>query len=451
MSLALRKAAAPVYLLLCLLLGGSAQGIWTNALLQMIGLGIIAWAAGSRFEPPMAKQPRVLLWIALFGLAIVVVQLIPLPSTLWSHLGGRSQIAADYGILGLKPPPMPISLAPYSSIATLLAVIPAIAMFCAIVRLQAYRTSWLAIALVAGLFGGVLLGALQVASAAPESSPWYLYPQSSFGFATGFFANANHMATLLVISLPFLAALLVSSRGASMQRYSAAAALVGGAVLVIIVGLALNKSLAGYGLAIAVIAASVAIVLPARKGLQRWALVAAVALLMAGMVGLVLSPVGERNLEGRSSVGSRGEILATTAEAIKDFMPLGSGLGTFRPVYQLYEDRDRVTATTMPHAHNDYAELVLELGLPGAVLILLFLLWWAASAARAWGAGDSTPFARAAAVASAAILVHSIVDFPLRTAAISACFAMCLALLAERRTQRGGEKSELWPTRHMTF
>src|SRR5689334_15808443 len=111
----LRQAVAPAYLLLCLVLGGSAQGVWTNALLQLIGLGIIAWAAGSPTEERMVRPLRALLWIGLLGLVIVALQLIPLPTALWSHLGGRAQIAADYGILGLQAPAMTLSLAPYSS------------------------------------------------------------------------------------------------------------------------------------------------------------------------------------------------------------------------------------------------------------------------------------------------------------------------------------------------
>jgi hypothetical protein len=59
---------------------------------------------------------------------------------------------------------------------------------------------------------------------------------------------------------------------------------------------------------------------------------------------------------------------------------------------------------------------------------------------------DATPFARAASIASAAVLVHSSVDYPLRTGAISACFAMCLALLVERRVRSGATDSVLWPT-----
>src|SRR5207302_7614479 len=41
----MREAAAPLYLLLCLILGGSAQGIWANMVLQLLGLAMLAWAA----------------------------------------------------------------------------------------------------------------------------------------------------------------------------------------------------------------------------------------------------------------------------------------------------------------------------------------------------------------------------------------------------------------------
>jgi hypothetical protein len=103
------------------------------------------------------------------------------------------------------------------------------------------------------------------------------------------------------------------------------------------------------------------------------------------------------------------------------------------------------------HAHNDYAELALETGVPGILLIIAFLAWWARAAWHAWRYSDRGPYARAASIASAAILVHSIVDFPLRTAAIAAVFAMCLALLAERRVQAVRATGDLRPTRHLVL
>jgi len=87
-------------------------------------------------------------------------------------------------------------------------LIPPLALFVAIVRLQAYRFTWLTAALLLGSIAGVVLGALQVTgSGNVADSHWYLYDVTNYGFATGFFANVNHMADLLVCTLPFLAAM----------------------------------------------------------------------------------------------------------------------------------------------------------------------------------------------------------------------------------------------------
>ena len=136
---------------------------------------------------------------------------------------------------------------------------------------------------------------------------------------------------------------------------------------------------------------------------------------------------------------------------MNDYMPLGSGLGSFRRVYRLHESPDTVGAEYVIHAHNDYAEIALELGLAGIALILLFGVWWFMAVRAVWIGGEGGPFTRAASIASGAILVHSIVDFPLRTAAISACFAMCLALLADRRVPPQQETTDLRPARHLVI
>jgi hypothetical protein len=49
------------------------------------------------------------------------------------------------------------------------------------------------------------------------------------------------------------------------------------------------------------------------------------------------------------------------------------------------------------------------------------------------------------------MLTHSLVDFPLRTAALSSCFGLCLALLVERRAPQRQEANELRPARHLVI
>ena len=452
----LRGAAVPAYLFLCLTLGGSGQGIWANMVLQLLGLGLIVWSVVRRSDEPMPVPLKRLLALVVAGLALAALQLVPLPAALWQGLGARQPIAEGYKILGIAAPPLPLSVAPYDGLSSLLSLIPSLAVLVACWRLGA-RQLPLMIAMLTAMFGGILLGALQVSSPDPANSPWYLYRETNTGVAVGFFANANHMASLLVISLPFLAAILASAkrRGRNAQRYSAILALAAAGALVVAVGIALNGSLAGYGLAAPVLVASALIVLPGRTRALGWLAAFAGVLLIAAVGWLSTTPLSSSatlRANAETSVQSRAEIRATTVKATGDFMPLGSGVGTFRQVYAVYEDHDRLDPSTfVNHAHNDYLELALETGIPGVILLLVFLAWWGRAAWAAWRQRDPDPYARAAAVASAAILIHSLVDFPLRTAAIGACFAMCLALLVRQRPAAAADSSDLRPTRHVVL
>ena len=443
-----KSSVAPAYLLACLILGGSAQGIWQNTLLQLAGLGIIAWAAATG-DDPLPKSAQALMLILIAAFVIVVLQLIPLPTSLWAH-GLRMRIAEGYSLLGRPVPSLPLSLTPYASLSTLLAIIPPLAMFCAILRLGAFRASWLAAALLAGAVAGITLGALQVV-APGAASPWYLYHETNRGVAVGFFANANHMADLLVCGLPFIAALAAGGRSRNIQRYSALLIILAGAALLLVVGIALNGSLAGYTLAVPAIAASILIVAPAQRSVRVPVAIIAGLALVAAVAAMASTSIGSSRIgqEASGSVESRQEILKTTGRAIRDTMPFGSGLGSFVKVYPLYESADHVTPEYVVHAHNDYAELTLELGLAGVLLIGVFLAWWTAAARAGWRTGGGGPYARAASIASAVILVHSVVDFPLRTAAISATFAMCLALLINRRPAQRQDPADLRPARHL--
>jgi hypothetical protein len=57
-------------------------------------------------------------------------------------------------------------------------------------------------------------------------------------------------------------------------------------------------------------------------------------------------------------------------------------------------------------------------------------------------------FAYAGAIATAALLLHSAVDYPLRTAAMSAVFAMCLVLIIQSRHSARSD-TDMRPVRHV--
>jgi O-antigen ligase len=433
MSHNFRLGAAPLYLLFCLLLGGaSAAGIWANLLLQLVGLALIVWSLSARRRTPIGTPARQLIALMTLGLLIVVVQLVPMPPSLWTELGGRERIAAGFELLGQPLPWLPISLSPRSTLAAGVWTVPAMAMLLLVARLGAFRTTWLAWTIVAVAAISAAIGALQIAD-----QSWYFYQVTNFGAGVGFFANANHQATFLVSTIPFLPALYLASRrkGGSTKRTSGLLVILIGIFMILLVGLALNGSLAGIGIAIPVIVGSAGMLWLGKRKLPGWA-AGLMLLVTAGALAIPLSaPLGNNltTTEAKSSQFSRYTTFKVTAQAAREHLPFGSGLGTFIEIYRTYEDPVRVEPTFINRAHSDYLELFLETGLLAAPVVLLFLIWWAWHFWRAWRSDAPDYFARAAGVASAAMLIHSVVDYPLRTAAISAIFAMCCALLADAR------------------
>src|SRR5438045_7942021 len=73
------------------------------------------------------------------------------------------------------------------------------------------------------------------------------------------------------------------------------------------------------------------------------------------------------------SAEARISLLPGLMAAAKNYAPVGSGLGSFVPVFQLFERPDTVLKQYVNHAHNDYIELFIETGLLGAAALLVFL------------------------------------------------------------------------------
>jgi len=443
----LRPLVAPAYLLLCIIFGGSVQGVWANFALQLIGLAMLVWVAARReYLVPHDLLPLLLIVLALL---VVALQLIPLPPEIWTKLPGRSGIARGYDLLAIRRPWLSISESPYEAVSTSFALLPPLAIF----AVSATDNSrGVAGALLIGTALAIVVGALQVASG--PTSAWYFYPITNTG-AVGFFANGNHMATLLLAAIPFVPALLLS--GKSQQRLrgkSAATITIAIAALgLILIGIALNRSLAALLLVVPVLLAT-GLMIPVGWRL-RWVGVPLVVFALAGAVAaLSTNPLNSTSASSAKefSLQSRQYIWRTTAAAIAETFPVGTGLGSFQQVYRLQENPDRVDATYVNHAHNDYLELALELGLPGILLMLAFFAWWGRRLAQIWSSNLSSPFDRAATIASAAILAHSVVDYPLRTSAMAAVFAMCIGILARfRPAERASARGDSTGPRHVTI
>jgi len=89
------------------------------------------------------------------------------------------------------------------------------------------------------------------------------------------------------------------------------------------------------------------------------------------------------------------------------------------------------------HAHDDVLELWLETGIFGIALMGALAAWFVSRTAKIWryasvGANEfDRSLARAATIAVALIVTHSFLDYPLRTAAMTAILAFACGLMIE--------------------
>lgn len=123
----------------------------------------------------------------------------------------------------------------------------------------------------------------------------------------------------------------------------------------------------------------------------------------------------------------------------------GTGLGTYQDVFPLHRPPGLASNLVVDHAHNDYLELAVELGVPGVLVLGWGLVALLALVIRRWVVRHD-PFVRGVVLgglgAVTAVLVHSALDFGLRIPA-NALLAVVLGALLPNvvalRTRRGAE------------
>lgn len=444
------------FLLIAVTLGGSSVGgAPANAVLQIAAvIAIAATFARSKPTPRAAGERQLLILAGLFG-AVFVVQLIPLPPALWSALPGRRLVVEGFTALGVPLPWMPLSLAPEKTLQSGLSLLAPVAI---IVMLGAFKrpvARAAVLALIVLMVLSVLLGVAQVAG----NSHLYFYEFTNGGSAVGFFANSNHFATLMCLTLPLAAGLVARWRSGSdgaggASRVFAAAVLLA-VVLLGLLGVTMTKSVAGVGLALLALSGSAAIVLSGLpRGLRLGFLGGVVVVVIVAAVVAFNSGIGDlTTTDVTSNDLSRTAMWRLTAQAIGDFGAAGAGFGSFSQVFHLFENPERLSGVFANHAHNDLLEFVLEAGIPGVLLLVAFLIWFAVRVGSVWLIDrQRDPLAQGASIAALIILLHSLVDYPLRTGAIAALFGLCLALLARDPAGRAVDEAPAAarPGRHLS-
>lgn len=124
----------------------------------------------------------------------------------------------------------------------------------------------------------------------------------------------------------------------------------------------------------------------------------------------------------------RAEFARTTMDGIKENWVTGVGFGNFQKAYQIYEKEGMIFRAYANHAHNEYLEITFDGGVIAAILVDLYLCLILFAFARI----RQYSFQKAAFLSVVFLLVHSLVDYPLRTAALAMTFAYMNAIIFHR-------------------
>lgn len=435
-----------------LLGGGTRGGFLSDALLQLICI-IPLLASASRLsdlalrDGPNHGQAKLALAFCVAVVLVPVIQLLPLPYRLWTLLPNRSPMIAIYQALGRTPGWMPISVSSNATWLSALSLIPPLAIFTGTILLDRRERRLFSLLLVA--FGVVssFLGLLQLSQG--PSSPLRFFIITNATEAVGFFANRNHFAALLYTTLLFSAVWAIDigfAAGLWRGRKSFEASSIGAmtasslAIVVLLAAEAMTHSRAGMALTMMSLV-GVCVLLFSDRRRKFSATPAGFMLAAAGTAFVLIVQFGLYRILETFAVDpledSRFQFLWNTIAAARDYMPFGSGMGTFVPVYAMFEKPPDIFAQYINHAHDDIAELSLESGAVGLTLMLVFAVWFGLRAKKIWvdASTDTGEFdrllARAATLVIALIAAHSFVDYPLRTAAMMGVFAFACGLMFE--------------------
>lgn len=437
------------YLGLVFLMGGAAR-YDVQSLIVLRPLGVLACGfALLSLRAEHLRRYRFMAIMAALIVALAAAHLIPLPPAIWQALPGRELVVQVEAAAGLKDVWRPFTLTPTDGWNAFFSLFVPLAAFLMAIQLDAAHLRKLVLPL---LMIGALSGLFGIVQAVGNpGGPFYLYRITNNGSAVGLFSNRNHQALFLIAMVPilaFYASQAVKTENAKKMRLAAAI----GALVMLVPLILVTGSRQGLILGLVALVCGWFIYrTPEVVGVRRRTERKSYALAIAGACGmtvLVLLTVMasraealKRLLSTNVAEESRTQAWEVSARLAIDYLPFGSGSGSFVPVFQRAEPLDFLSHVYFNHAHNDFLEVWLTFGIPGVLLILAALSAYIIAVRRVVGRGKGRPVAdRLLAVTGAAVILlcglASFVDYPLRVPSIACLFVIACCWLRTGRIDR---------------
>jgi O-antigen ligase len=254
---------------------------------------------------------------------------------------------------------------------------------------------------------------------------------------------------MLACAVPLMAVLVArygrSQIYGSLRLWLTAAAAAGGLLLLLMTG-----SRAGLFVALVALACipwvypsgSDAKTAKRRRQLIIAAGVVAVLLVIALAVYLSRAEALDRLRSTGESGEPRFETWGPIARLVADYLPWGSGAGSFVEVWRIHEPTHLLDGSYLNHAHSDWLEWPMEMGIPGILLLLVALgawIWRTIRLARLRPRRDSgVVVGRAGAVVVLVLGLASLVDYPIRVPSVAAVLAVAVVWMASAAGLRPG-------------
>lgn len=433
------------YIGLCLGLGGSGLN-WFRAhgVLQATAAAGIAILIATWPRKRLLGATRIPITLISIMTLIALIQCVPLPVFVWTILPGRDTIVEGFQSLGISLVALPTSLDVEATISSLGYALTPLFVLLLSARIGMQRLKLTAPVFLCALgYLSVTLGLLQVFSGRSETL--YLYQNPTTGLPAGTFSNVNHFGTLMLMVLPF--AILLTRKSLSNEYHLdlRIALIIGLCTLLffLFVGVGATGSVAVYILFVPCVALAVWGTRARGHEGSMGLIVGALGCLVCS-IGIAListSPVlSDLGMMGDpESPTSRLSIWSYTGDAIQEYWPVGTGMGTYLSVISQFEDPETVLPTYVALAHNEYLQISLEFGLPGALALAVALGWLLVQARSIWASnetGETQTVRKMAYIGVLVCVLHSLIDYPVRTPGIASLLALFVALIALPRVHQ---------------
>jgi O-antigen ligase len=413
-----------IFAMVLFLFGGSSRYDQLAQIpVRLAALLLIGWASfrSARAAPTALRIPAILLGAAI---ALVTLQLLPLPPAVWTLLPGRSAFAELAGKAGFDQPWRPLAIAPDLAVNALLALSVPAAVLYGLATLNPRHWRWLYPAILTVILLSLVVGLVQLAIGSGGFTAIYRIQWKET--ASGIFANRNHQALLLAIGLPLLAGWDEIRRNGTRGTIARSGACV--VTLLLVLALIATGSRAGALLGLFGLFGALSVSWNWFSGRtktetrRRWVAAFAVVAALVMLVGLSMffgrGEALDRLFSADPLGDKRARAFPTVIAALTTYFPAGTGFGGFDDAFRLAEPFGLLETTYFNQAHNDIVQVVLEGGAPGLILMGATFGWLGLVTWRVWrapGTRSAIVRARAATIALLLTIVASLVDYPLRT------------------------------------